>query len=185
MSFDPVMSNYVNGSFIIWHLVDIVAKGGQMQIGYGPDANGQFHPLAVEALEYAGRWLQTNGEAIYSSRTFVHGNGTVSWQDSASGQVRYTRSKDNQTVFAIVLAGFGAAPTILGGELPLADLTITPGSAVYLLGYEHESNRTQIPIGWKAKPGGGVILQVPADCAAHPAILDPGMTFVAQIKQLW
>jgi hypothetical protein len=28
MSFDPVMSNYVNGSFIIWHLVDIVAKGG-------------------------------------------------------------------------------------------------------------------------------------------------------------
>jgi alpha-L-fucosidase len=76
-----------------------------MQIGYGPDANGQFHPLAVEALEYAGRWLQTNGEAIYGSRTFVHGNGSVSWRDSASGQVRYTRSKDNQTVFAIVLAG--------------------------------------------------------------------------------
>jgi hypothetical protein len=57
-------------------------------------------------------------------------------------------------------AGFGAAPTSLGGELPLADLTVTPGSAVYLLGYEHENNRTQIPIGWKAKPGGGVILQV-------------------------
>jgi hypothetical protein len=98
MSFDPQPSHYVNGSFIIWHLVgeccpvqrgsvaprnapppadprccvrmraNIVAKGGQMQIGYGPDADGEFEPLAVVALEYAGRWLETNGEAIYYSR---------------------------------------------------------------------------------------------------------------------
>jgi len=27
---DP--SHYVNGSFIIWHLVDVVAKGGLMQV---------------------------------------------------------------------------------------------------------------------------------------------------------
>ena len=33
MSYDPVAAHYVNGSFIVWHLVDIVAKGGQMQIG--------------------------------------------------------------------------------------------------------------------------------------------------------
>ena len=33
MSYDPVAAHYANGSFIVWHLVDIVAKGGQMQIG--------------------------------------------------------------------------------------------------------------------------------------------------------
>jgi len=35
---DPNPANYVNGSFIVWHLVDIVSKGGLMQIGYGASA---------------------------------------------------------------------------------------------------------------------------------------------------
>lgn len=35
MSYDPDPSHYVNSSFIIWHLADVVAKGGLMQIGYG------------------------------------------------------------------------------------------------------------------------------------------------------
>ena len=39
--------------------------------GYGPDANGQFHPLAVKALEYAGRWLETNGQSIYYTRPMI------------------------------------------------------------------------------------------------------------------
>lgn len=32
-----------------------------MQIGYGPDGRGEFHPKAVEALEFAGNWLAING----------------------------------------------------------------------------------------------------------------------------
>ena len=40
MSYDPNPAHYVNGSFIIWHLVDVVAKGGLMQIGYGPVRGG-------------------------------------------------------------------------------------------------------------------------------------------------
>ena len=59
----------VNGSFIIWHLVDVVSKGGLMQIGYGPDKDGEFHPLAVKALEFAGDWMAVNGEAIYRTRS--------------------------------------------------------------------------------------------------------------------
>jgi|EP01047_Picozoa_sp_COSAG01_P039100 hypothetical protein len=33
MSYDPDPSHYVSGAFIVWHLVDVVAKGGLMQIG--------------------------------------------------------------------------------------------------------------------------------------------------------
>ena len=67
MSYDPDPSHYVNGSFIVWNLVDIVAKGGLFQIGYGPDRDGEFHPLAVAALHEAGDWLKVNGEAICAS----------------------------------------------------------------------------------------------------------------------
>merc|ERR1712046_171730 len=146
MSYDPVASHYVNGPFLIWHLVDIVAKGGQMEIGYGPDANGQFHPLAVAALEYTGRWLATNGEAIYYSRSLYQTDGTLRWNDTVSSQVRYTRSKDNSTIYAIALSGFGSEPT--GSRLALADVKPIPSSQIYLLGYEHESNRSRIPIDW-------------------------------------
>ena len=139
----------------------------------------------MQALEYAGRWLQTNGEAIYYSRPLVKDDDVVTWNDTASSQVRYTRSKDNSTIYAIVLAGFGAAPMPSGGKLPLADVTITPGSEVFLLGYEHESNRTLIPIQWSALAdggqqggSGGAVLEVPSDIDQHPAISDPGMTFV-------
>jgi len=186
MSYDPDARNYVNGSFIVWHLVDIVAKGGQMQIGYGPDANGHFHPLAVEALEYTGHWLETNGEAIYYRRPLVETSGTQLWNDTASPQVRYTRSKDEAacsyrdeytctTIYAIVLSGFGLPPT--GGTVPLADVVPTPGSPIYLLGYVHENNRTLIPVEW-SQQGGQALLTVPVDIAGHPSIIDPGMTFV-------
>lgn len=180
MSFDPVAAHYVNGSYIVWHLVDIVAKGGNFQIGYGPDAEGQFHPLGVAALEYTGRWLETNGAAIYYTRPHFRANGTMAWQDAAASQVRYTQSKDNTTVYATVLAGFGAAPT--GAELTLADVAPTTGSAVFLLGYEHEGNRTEIPIAWKQQ-GEAAVLSVPSasELAAHPAVIDPGMTFVIKI----
>ena len=29
---------------------------------YGPDRDGEFHPLAVKALAETGAWLRVNGE---------------------------------------------------------------------------------------------------------------------------
>merc|ERR1712194_843371 len=90
------------------------------------------------------------------------------------------------TIYATVLSGFGSEPTT-GSKLTLADVTPTPGSEIYLLGYENEANRTRIPIAWSSKQDqqtdgkkGGVVIDIPADLAAHPAIQDPGMTFVIQ-----
>ena len=161
----------------------------------GPDVNGEFHPLAVKALEYAGNWLNLNGEAIYSSHPMpLHWNGAqlllllpvlllallltadALSPDTASDQVRYTRSEDNTTIYATALSGFGSKPTLGGSALPLADVVPAAGSLVYLLGYEDEASRTPIAIQWSMKAGQAV-LQVPADIAKHPSIMDPGMTF--------
>jgi len=170
MSFDPNPDNYVNGSFIIWHLADIVSKGGLMQIGYGPDADGSFHPKAVEALEFAGRWLETNGESIYYAHAMPE-----HWNDTESSMVRYTRSKDNSTIYAIALSGFGSAP-IVGNVLSLACVEATPGSSVFLLGYENEMTRSPIALDW-APQKGGIAITIPSDVAAHSAVKAPGMVF--------
>jgi hypothetical protein len=88
----------------------------------------------------------------------------MSWQDAASPQVRYTQSKDNATVYATALAGFGAAAT--GAELPLADVAPRRGSEVLLLGYEHEGNRSGIPIAWEQRGRTAVLSVPPARFAA-------------------
>ena len=93
--------------------------------------------------------------------------------------VRYTRSKDNATVYATVLRGFGAPPLPMDGKLRLACVRIAPSSVVTLLGYRDAATRAPLPIAWEQPQGrGGVaVLTVPADLAAHPAILDPGFVF--------
>ena len=129
MSYDPDPSHYVNSSFIIWHLVDVVAKGGLMQIGYGPDRDGEFHPLAIKALHETGDWLAENGEAIYATRSMP-----VHWNDTASDFVRYTRSKDNSTIYAIALTSLGDAKP-LPASLELACVVPKPGSDIYMYGH--------------------------------------------------
>ena len=170
MSYDPDPSHYVNGSFIIWHLVDVVAKGGLMQIGYGPDRDGEFHPLAVKALEYAGDWMEVNGEAIYATRSFPE-----HWNDTTSEYVRYTRSKDNSTVYAIALENFNGrskGPAKMGETLTLSCVTPDPGSKIFLLGDNFGGAPT--PLKWSAS-GGDTTITVPAAMTAN--LPGPGYAF--------
>eukprot|EP00755_Sulcionema_specki_P018667 Sspe_Gene.67477::Locus_39809_Transcript_1_1_Confidence_1.000_Length_1547::g.67477::m.67477/K01206/FUCA; alpha-L-fucosidase len=154
MSYDPDPANYVNGSFIIWHLVDIVAKGGLMQIGYGPDGDGEFHPKAVEALKYVGTWMRINSEAIYSTRAFS------SWNDTLSQEVRYTRTKDNSTVYATSL-GWPSS------TLNLACVRGNTNSTVSLLGWQGTLKWTNT--------ANSMNIEVPQD--AKSKLVDPGYVF--------
>jgi hypothetical protein len=179
MSYDPDPSHYINGSFIIWHLADVCSKGGLMQIGYGPDKHGDFHPLAVKALEQTGDWLAVNGEAIYATRPMPE-----HWNDTRSDFVRYTRSKpkisagatvgdraDSGTIYAITLtdqSNPGLQPLItLGCVVP------EPQSTIMLLGY----NQSQVS--WKQVtfPDGkhGVEISVPPQ--ALTSLQGPGYVF--------
>src|SRR6185369_12609635 len=54
--------------WILEKLIDVVAKGGNLQIGYLPLASGAFAIDAEDRLKYVGRWLAVNGEAIYATR---------------------------------------------------------------------------------------------------------------------
>jgi alpha-L-fucosidase len=146
-SYQPHAGAYKGGAWIVTNLVDAVAKGGNFMVGIGPDANGRFHPKAVEAIEYAGAWLRVNGEAIYDTRP----REDADWKEG--DDLRYTRSKDNRVVYAISLKWPGQ-------ELHLEKVRPPAGSTVRMLGVEE-------PLQWSTE-GTGVVVSLP-DSLQDPA----------------
>lgn len=98
-------------SKVIHTLVEIVAKGGSLLLGVGPQADGTLTEEAVLRLNEIGLWLKENGTAIYNTRSIEQYN---------SGQTYFTRSKDGKTTYAIALISEAALPASIGwqGNLP-------------------------------------------------------------------
>jgi len=53
---------------ILRMLIEIVSKGGNFLIGFGPTPEGEFPSGALERLKEIGAWMKINGEAIYGTR---------------------------------------------------------------------------------------------------------------------
>jgi alpha-L-fucosidase len=134
-AFEPDGAKYRPGEWIVSTLVDVVSKGGLFEVGIGPDANGLFHPMAIRHLEYAGNWIKVNGEAIYGTRP------RDQWGEG--DHVRFTRSKDHRTAYAIALAWPGR-------ELRLATVRPAPGARIQMLGLNQ-------PLKWRMEAGSLVI----------------------------
>jgi alpha-L-fucosidase len=126
---------YKSKEWILGSLIDITAKGGNFEVGFGPMPNGTWPQEMVERLEFVGDWLRVNGEAIYATRPWT----TVREDD----QVRFTRSKDGKYVYAITLKWPGESLTI-------QTLRAAPGSQIAMLG----SNK---PLKWRQSGAGLVI----------------------------
>lgn len=56
---------------ILRMLIEIVSKGGNFLIGFGPTPEGEFPEGARERLREIGAWMRVNGEAIYGSRAIA------------------------------------------------------------------------------------------------------------------
>jgi len=120
-SYEPRSDNYKGAAWIVRNLIDSVAKGGNFMVGIGPDGNGRFHPTAVSQLKEAGAWLAVNGESIYATR---EREGT-DWREGRN--IRFTRTKDNRTIFVHVLEWPGE-------RLVLQTVKPRAGSVVRMLG---------------------------------------------------
>ena len=129
--------------WIVSNIIDCAAKGGNFMVGVGPDGDGQFHPTAKEQLRDAGAWLRINGAAIYATRE----RKGDPWREGDN--IRFTRAKDNKTVYAFALSWPGRT-------LNLISVVPRPGSTVHLLGYEK-------PLAWKVDPGAGLTIDLPEE----------------------
>ena len=86
--------HYKSTTQLIHMLVDIVAKGGNLLLNVGPDAQGNLPPEALERMEQIGVWMNQNGKAIYATRPLY---------PYCFGSVRFTQSKDGKHRYAICL----------------------------------------------------------------------------------
>jgi alpha-L-fucosidase len=60
--------NWKTAQQLIRNLSDIAGKGGNYLLNVGPTAEGEIPAPEVERLLAMGRWLKTNGEAIYATQ---------------------------------------------------------------------------------------------------------------------
>jgi len=59
--------NWKTTQDLIQKLCDIVSKGGNFLLNVGPTAEGEIPQPSIERLKEVGRWMKTNGEAIYGT----------------------------------------------------------------------------------------------------------------------
>ena len=84
---------YRSATSIIQELCNAVAKNGTMMLNISPRSDGVIPPEQQDILHSIGRWLEQNGEAIYSTRPWT--------QFSDGGDVRFTTK--GETLYAICL----------------------------------------------------------------------------------
>ncbi len=141
-SYVPVEEkNFKSSHWVIHTLVEIVAKGGSLLLGFSPRADGTMSQSIIDRLEKVGNWMSKNGEAIYGTRNAAVYNSGDTW---------FTQSKNGKKIYAITCIKEGAPlpQTITWkGNEPL------PGSKVKCL-------QTGRNVTWK-KTADGIELTVP------------------------
>jgi alpha-L-fucosidase len=137
--------------------VGIVANGGNLLLMVCPDGNGEIPQIQIKRLKEIGKWLKVNGEGIYNTRAY---------SAPEEGDIRYTRSKDEKTVYAISL-------TFPGEELQLKSVAPAKDSKIFMLGYDK-------PLEWKHQDGVTTI-RLPSDLQkAENRPCEYAYTFVIQ-----
>lgn len=82
---------YKTPTFIVHMLVDVVSKNGNLMLNIGPRADGSIPDTERDILLAIGKWLKTNGEAIYDSQPWrTYGEGPT---EVVGGTFQDTKTK--------------------------------------------------------------------------------------------
>jgi alpha-L-fucosidase len=140
---------------LIYLLVDIVSKNGNLLLDVGPEADGSIPPVQLERLQALGDWLSLNGEAIYATHPWNRAEGTT-----ADGiPVRFTQN--SPYVYAILL-GVPHTPSIT-----IHAITPMPGSKIYLVGqteplvWSQHARDVRITLPANLPPSHAVVFRLP------------------------
>ncbi|NVM03426.1 MAG: alpha-L-fucosidase [Candidatus Helarchaeota archaeon] len=112
--------------------IDIVSKNGNLLLNVGPMADGTIPEMQVERLLGLGRWLETNGEAIFETRPWIRAEGGT--DDGID--IRFTQKED--TLYVILL------DTPKSEKITIKTLLIDKNAIINVLGYTTELSWKQI-----------------------------------------
>jgi alpha-L-fucosidase len=128
---------------LIYLLVDIVSKNGNLLLDVGPEADGTIPPVQMERLQALGAWMKQNGEAIYGTHPWKRAAG----ETTEGIRVRFTQ-KDS-AIYATLLGQPKTKTVTLKAFLPKS------GSQIYLLGGDAK------PLAW-SQQGDDIQVNLPA-----------------------
>jgi alpha-L-fucosidase len=126
---------------LIYLLVDIVSKNGNLLLDVGPEADGTIPAVQMDRLQALGAWLKQNGEAIYGTHPWTRAEG-----DTAEGiRVRFTET--DSAIYATLLGKPKA------GTVTVKSLSPRAGTQIFLLG-------SPKPLSW-SQQGGDIRINLP------------------------
>lgn len=136
-------TNYRSPQELIRNLIDCTSKGGNFVLNVGPTASGEFPPQHRAILKVMGKWLATNGEAIYSTEPAPE----CAAQPAKGLECYATQTKDNVYLeivhwpddnkpvrFAIARKGF-IRSELLDSALPTIQVTSENANGTTMLSF--------------------------------------------------
>jgi alpha-L-fucosidase len=143
------LNDYRSGRELILMLIDLVSRGGNLLLDIGPTGDGRIPVIMEERLMQIGRWLEINGEAIYSTRpwkrTRQFSEGAVPEMKTGEYMIKYDvtdfvdRKKPGQAVIETFFTAKGndvyaIVPGPPGKELVLKNVKAGQTMTVSMLG---------------------------------------------------
>ncbi len=122
---------------LVRNLINIASKGGNYLLNVGPTAEGEIPQQSIDGLQAIGRWMKTNGEAIYGTqRSPVEKPtwGYITRKDSKNATILYLSVCEWPADGKIVLEGLTDAnsATLLAGKTKLKTTKTAKGLVIQL-----------------------------------------------------
>ncbi len=138
---------------VLYALIDVVSKNGNLLLNVGPKPDGTLPPQAVDLFRQMELWMRMNGEAIFRTRPWkTYGEGTAVAQAGTFGErqrvaftpadVRFTRKGNAVYAFLLAWPRREARIASLGSQSRYAPVAI---EHVSLLGSDEKLHWTQQP----------------------------------------
>jgi alpha-L-fucosidase len=134
---------------LIYLLVDIASKNGNLLLDVGPEADGTIPAVQMDRLQALGAWMQLNGDAIYGTHPWKRAVG----ETSDGVPVRFTQK--NSVTYAILLGQPKAA------SVTFKSLSVKSGAKIFVLGHTE-------PLVW-SQVGENIRVNLPASLPSHYA----------------
>ncbi|KAI1773778.1 glycoside hydrolase family 29 protein [Hypoxylon cercidicola] len=117
---------YMNASTVVYTLIDIVSKNGNLLLDIGPKADGSIVQAEIDHLLESGRWIKSHGEAVFNTTYWF-----VQSEIASGPDVRFTQTDE---AFYVL---FLERPVPQGGVVNIAaPVPVLEGDAVSLVAVE-------------------------------------------------